>query len=102
MKIPKKFKLFGHTISVEYTDTLMQEEDKVGMALFRENKIILQKNNKGIPMLKDQIEQIFLHELVHYLFYFSDNEELAHCEEAVNIVSQLLHQYMVTCEGELK
>ncbi len=105
MKIPKSFKLFGQTITVEYNNELIHNEDRVGQAFFRENKIQLQGNTEGTPILKSQIEQSFLHELFHYIFYFSENENLKNLsndENIINICSRLFHQFIVTNEGELK
>ena len=102
MKIPKRFKLFGQTITVEYKDKLVDKEDCVGRAIYRENKILLQKDNHSIGRTKEQIGQAFLHELMHFIMYLSNEEELRNNEKFIDITASLLHQFIITQEGELK
>lgn len=95
MIIPKSFKLFGHTITVEYDDTLHQKEDFVGLAEYRNNKIILD-NNK--TRMQSQIEQTFFHELIHFIFEALGEIELQKNEKIVDLIAQLLHQAFDTME----
>lgn len=102
MKIPKQFKLFGQTITVEYTNKLVTDNDSVGHAVYRENKIILQKATEGIPRAKEMIEQTFFHELFHLVFNFIGESELRDNEKLIDVISALFHQFICTSEGELK
>lgn len=98
MRIPTSFYLYGQKIRVEWVDTLINEEDSVGMSLYRKNVIQLQKNNHGIERPQTQIETTFLHELVHYVFYMLGKEDLRKDEGLVDGAARLLHQALVTAE----
>jgi len=103
MKIPKKFKLFGHTITVEYDNSLMETDDRDGLALYREGKIKLLPN-EGIYKNKpnSHIEATFLHEYLHFAFTFLGEHEISANEKLIDRLSQLLYQFIETQEGELK
>lgn len=102
MKIPKKFKLHGQTIKVEYDKKLIQKEDNVGHACFRENKIRLQPDENNFIRPRAKIEETFLHELVHFILNAMSENELRDNEKFIELFSGLLHQYIVTSEGKLK
>jgi len=96
MRIPKEFKLFGQTIKVKFIDKLVDEEDSTGQARYRGGKILIQKNNNGVYRNKEQIEQTFLHELVHYILQKMGKRDLQNDEEFVDVFAGLLHQYETT------
>jgi predicted SprT family Zn-dependent metalloprotease len=96
MKIPKEFKLFGQTIKIKYVDRLVDGEDSTGQARYREGIILIQKNNKGIHRNKEQVEQTFLHELVHYILQKMGKHDLQNNEEFVDVFAGLLHQALTT------
>lgn len=102
MKIPKQFELFGQTINVEYTDKLVSDRDSIGLAIYRENRILLQKATDGIIRTKEMIEQTFLHELFHFILFEAGEVELMDNEKFVDIISSLFHQFLKTSKGELK
>lgn len=98
MKIPKKLKLFGFDIEVEFDDKLSYEQDALGLALFHKNKIILQSNNPEKPTPQVQIEKHFFHELTHWILYVIGEETLTHNEKFVDLFARVLHQAIVTME----
>ena len=97
MKIPKRITLYGQTIEIETVDTLVEDENCVGQARYRLNKILLQDVKKlGRPVSTQ--EQSYCHELVHFILNLSDYEDLCKNEGFVERFSQLLHQALATAE----
>lgn len=106
MKIPKKFKLFGLDISVEYDDELFHKEGCFGIADYRYSKIILQPINLGNKMTDKKVQYNFLHELVHFVLYYGNGGNTTfdkppfQNEDLVDIISGLFHQFLDTAEYE--
>ena len=104
MKIPKRFKLFGQSIEVEFDPTLNSERDWNGAASYRTNKIQLQPHSIQTPRNDSQIGQTFCHELVHHLLYAAnakEGEKWLHSDEVlVDLLGSLLHQALTTAEYE--
>lgn len=98
MKIPKRFKLMGRVINVDYDKKLIHEDDRRGASVFRENRVKLQSSSKEYPIVKSDLEQSFLHELVHWILYLSEEHKLNHNEKFVEMFSGLLHQALITME----
>ena len=96
--IPSSFYLFGQKIIVEMVDTLADDEDATGLALYRKNVIQLQKHNVGIHRPQTQLESSFLHELMHYIFFMLGKDDLRKDEVLVDSIGRLLHQAMTTAE----
>jgi hypothetical protein len=93
LKIPKKFKLFGHTINVIEKEKLNSHDAKWGSVNFIRKEILIDKN-----LDDDFKEQTFLHELIHLIFDFLTEDELAKNEKFVNNISELLYQAFETME----
>jgi hypothetical protein len=93
MKIPKKFKIFGHEINVELSNDLHAKNDIWGEARYRENKIVIDNN-----IIEDLKEQTFLHELVHLILNYIDEKELRDNEKFVDLFSNILYQNFETME----
>lgn len=107
MKIPKKFKLMGQTIEVSFDDSIYRDRDYEGYASYRKNKIVMQSDGHQVPLKPEQIEQTFLHELVHHISYHAGsaiNHELKQGlhqnEDFVDLFAHLLHQALTTMEYE--
>ena len=98
MKIPKRFKLHGHTITVEYSIDMRDEDDAVGKASYRGQKIILQPICVGYSRPKTSIEQTFLHELTHHILHEMAEYDMMNNEKFVDLFSALLHQALTTME----
>lgn len=97
-KIPKAFYLHGQRIVVNGVDHIGAENGTLGEARIAKNEIVLQNNSNGYARSASQIEQTFLHELVHFILSHMDQEELCGEEKFVNGFASLLHQAMVTME----
>lgn len=98
MKIPKRFKLFGKTITVKINQKAMDDDDLRGQAKYRKDEIILQDSKLGRTSTQKDTEQTFYHELTHWIFHLMSERELDGNEKLVNTFSSLLHQALTTME----
>lgn len=96
--IPSQFALMGHTISVTWQADLIDRENDVGQARYRENVICLQANTPGVTRPQSQLEQTFFHELLHFIFEILGEEDLRTNEQLIDQMSGLLHQAFVTAD----
>lgn len=96
LEIPKEFDLFGETINIEFDRELANRENANGMAHYRYSKIVLQTNEGANPRKHTQIEQSYLHEVVHFILDAMNEEELRTNEKFVNLFASLLHQVLIT------
>ena len=96
MKIPQKFMLGAQTYIVTKDEELVTENGALGLITYATNRIQLQANMK-----EDKAGHSFCHELLHGIL-----DALSHPlyddEVFVDSVALLLHQALVTGEGELK
>jgi len=99
--IPKRFKLFDQWIDVKWNKKLLHNDDCLGMACYRDNKIELQPQLEGRPIKKSQLDQTFFHELTHQIFHAIDENELRTNEKIVNQVGKCLYNFFDTKEGRL-
>ena len=100
MTIPKKFDLMGTTIEVEYNADMMLDEDMMGQANYRRNKIFIAPNTATFKMSKEQLEQTFLHELVHWIFHQLKYYDMKKNEDLVDQFAELLLQTLKTAQGD--
>ena len=102
MRIPKTFKLYGQTFTVEYNPALSHNDDVHGWARYRENKIVLQPSTPSTPITQEFLEHTFFHELMHHILYLSGEDQYdppLHKQECfVDRIAGLLHQAMTTAE----
>jgi len=99
MIIPKSFKLLGKTIDVEFDKKLDNDNAVVGRCNFRTDKIILQPYSEEIAFSNNEREQIFLHELVHWIiFTMGRNNDLGADEKFIDLFAGMLHQALNTME----
>jgi hypothetical protein len=100
MQIPKRFKLFGQTIEVKEDPNLWHDQNYVGLADYRNNRITLQSTTEGCSCPVEQIEQTFCHELLHHLFDKGGYADDRGNEDKVDMLASLLHQALTTMEYE--
>lgn len=107
MRIPKQFKLLGRTIEVKHNPRLFQERNWNGAACYEEGTIELQPICEVNRMSVDKAEQVFCHELAHFLLYVSGaavNHDLKsggyihNNEEFVDLLGSCVHQVLTTME----
>jgi hypothetical protein len=101
MRIPKRFQLYGQTIEVVMDPTIGYNDDRGGAADYRNNTIHLQSPGEQTPLPQAHVEQIFCHELVHYLFDMAGYPDDRKDEIKVERISNLLHQALTTAEYEI-
>ena len=89
----------GRTIEVEYNEKLDDSTGAFGRVLFRKNKVILQPSTDSVGIHHTSIEESFLHELVHWIFFMlSEDKDLGSNEKLVDGIAALLHQALTTME----
>ena len=92
MNIPKSFKLAGTTISVIQDSQLYATRKIVGEAVYSKQTILLDTGHCS----QEQIEQNFLHELIHWVFYIMGEDDLRNNERVVDLLAHFLHQVVKT------
>lgn len=97
LKIPKKFKLFGQTYTVEIHDDYEDGNDSQGVAQFNKNKIVLQ-NQKSLKRPDSKTEQVYLHEVIHVIFNELHYAKETYNEQMVDQLANCLHQILTTSE----
>ena len=100
MDIPRRLKLLGRTITVEYDPMLDGRDGTVSEARYTSDSIALQPNTDTFRRPQTQLEQVFLHELVHYILNEMNEYDLRSNEKFVDVFAGLLHQALTTMEFE--
>lgn len=92
MDIPKEFKLFGTTYTVEQLSKVIYNKESVlGQYKHDEATIQLRKN------LKRELKELtYLHEMVHAILLTLEYTELGYNEQFVERFSKALHQVLTT------
>lgn len=98
MKIPKRFKLLGHTIEVKEDPAGMYENRRFGAACYESKWINLTPKSPAHPITQSSLEHTFLHELVHMCLYHTEQAALNENENFVDLFAGLLHQALTTME----
>lgn len=98
MNIPERFKLAGLTVEIKNDESLVKDKGYIGEARYHEQSILLDK--QAAPC--DSVEQAYHHELVHWILYVMNKDELRNNEEFVDVFGHLLYQAIKTAEyGEV-
>lgn len=98
IRIPKQFELGGRTIYVKYEKNLVDKTDFIGTAEYRKNCIVIQKNGDNFNRPVDTVEEVFFHELTHWILEMMEERDLSKSEKFVNTFAILLHQAFKTME----
>jgi predicted SprT family Zn-dependent metalloprotease len=96
MKIPHEFELMGQTIKVKFVNELLQESDTLGQACYRTGEIKILENSPAFKVTKEKQMRVFLHELMHWIFYKLKKDDLCNDEDLVDMVADLLMQTLKT------
>jgi predicted SprT family Zn-dependent metalloprotease len=96
LRIPQEIQLFGDVIKVVVDPDLSFDHDAKGMARYREGTIRINAKEEKRP--EHHLEIVYFHELVHWILYKMDYEELNDNEQFVTIFSGLLHQSFATAK----
>ena len=92
MEIPQSFQILGHTITVEFSDSLYVDESAYGLSRFEKNIITLATGEFS----RSLIEQTFCHEVIHFILHYMAEGKLNTNEKFVDLMGQFLHQYETT------
>jgi predicted SprT family Zn-dependent metalloprotease len=90
--IPKTFELGGLTINVVFDETLFEKTQHVGKAKYADQTITMDPTVTDREML----EQLFLHELVHWILFMMQKDDMQEDEEFINLFSHFLYQALIT------
>jgi hypothetical protein len=85
--IPSKVKVAGMEYEIEEIPDIEEQFDTLGKIFYTKGKIKIDKN-----LSKDRKEQVFVHELLHGIFWEAGFEEQD--EDMVNRVSMILYQVL--------
>ena len=94
--IPSSFWLGGLKIEVEYDRNLVKNRQMIGEARYGEQRIILDPSAAPLQTL----EQSFLHELTHWIFFIMGEEELRSNERIVDLFAHFLYQARVSARHD--
>jgi predicted SprT family Zn-dependent metalloprotease len=100
MRVPKRFKLLGHTIEVSEEPARYFERNAYGACSYEGKWIKLVPKGESHPVTQSSVEHTFLHELTHILLYHTEQSQLTDNEKFVDVLSGLLHQALTTMEYE--
>lgn len=92
MNIPSEFKLFGNTIMVIENPELHEVTGAMGQADYLQDLIMLQPNTDSFSASKEQLEETFLHEMIHHILWKIERDDLSDDERFVGLFSKALHQ----------
>lgn len=98
MKIPKRFKLLGHTVEVKDEPEGMFEKNRYGACSYEGKWIKICPKSSSHPVSQSSIEHTFMHELVHMCLYHTEQGQLNDNEGFVDTLAGLLHQALSTME----
>lgn len=92
MQIPDSVCIMGHEIPIIWSDTLSHDIDALGLADYRNQQIILQRDCVGYPVTRSCTEQAYLHELLHFILVALGETGLNENEILINNIAGLLAQ----------
>ena len=94
--IPATFEMGGLTIRVVEDATLFKTKKAVGSSRYDRQLIVL---DPGITE-KEMLEQLFFHELIHWILFMMGDDEKQKDEEWINLFSHFLYQSIKTMEQD--
>lgn len=101
MKIPKRFKLLGSTITVIDNPKLLISHNWAGCTDYNNHTIEMVPTSEAFDVCNTKIQQTFCHELMHFLLYYGGgvvDGNLHQNEDLVELLGCLLHQALTTME----
>ncbi len=98
VQVPKRFKLWGRTVTVRYDDMEAQEQDFAGQARYETGEIVLATGADTLKRHSQRVQSLFFHELAHWLLYSIEENKLGKNENFVGLLGSALHQAISTME----
>jgi hypothetical protein len=88
LNIPRQIELGGIVVTVELDATLHKYKGMIGEARYSEQKIVIDPNVAAV----DTTEQAYWHELIHWILFIMNEDELRNNEKFIDIFAHLLYQ----------
>lgn len=98
LRIPKRFKILGHTIEVKEDPGRFYHRGEFAACSLEGKTISLVPPSPHHPIMQSSLEHSFLHEVVHFLLYHTERPKLGDDEGFVDLLAGLLHQVLTTME----
>ena len=92
MKLPKQFKLFGTTVTVEFDNKECNDIGRYGAYAYAQSKITLSRTQQLLTLCEDRIKDTFYHEKVHAILEMMRKDDLDNNENFVDTFAKLLRQ----------
>ena len=92
----------GTKIEVVEDVNILQNDDTQGQAVYRLDKIKIAPDTPSYSISQDKKEHIFLHELMHWVFYKLNKDDLRKDEDLVDMIADLLHQAIKSADGKFE
>lgn len=86
--IPKQIQLAGFTIKIELVDDLYKKKQRIAEADYANHRIVIDRTMIPIAGMR----QSYYHELMHYVFFILNEDELRTNEKLIDTIAHLLHQ----------
>jgi hypothetical protein len=100
MRIPKRFKLLGHTIEVTESPGMYYDRRAYGKCEWEKHTIKIVPISPSHPVDQTSIEQTFIHEMLHHCLYYTEQAALNDNENFVDMMAAMIHQCLTTMEYE--
>lgn len=84
-----------------YVPDLLNTENAHGAARYRENTITLQEPNDSCYLPTDKLNQVYLHEVTHWILFQMGQEHLNQDENFIDMFSNFLYQVLKTSKGNI-
>jgi len=92
LDIPKQFQLAGMTITTALDNTYIRTHSRIGEANYQFQKITIDPSAPN----QESCEQAFYHELIHWILFVMNEDELRQNEKFVDVFGHFLYQYVKT------
>ena len=97
MKIPEKINIAGREIKIEWAGKELNKRNSDGETDYRANKIILVDNKKIYGQCQEDIDIVFIHEIIHFINHVTtgnmDEETIGRFAEILyQVIKQLIWQ----------
>ena len=94
LKIPKSFEMIGSTVNVEFEGKRTEENEASGLAIYTENKILLNSQLLDQPIENAQV--VFWHEFFHFVFNAIGHKKNNFNEDLLDQLGGIMTQFFRT------
>ena len=95
-QIPKKFELIHKTINIVYDKKIIDDNNAVGLANYRQNQIILHQNGDNVKRPEKDCICTFFHEVFHHTFNALGEKDLRDNEKLIDNLASVFTQIFKT------